>query len=350
MTTAQLRLQPESKYTSLLNFELIIHSENTKSSIKLKIPEICKIIQYYVETAKETSSTLFEHNKNVLEITNPSSENQIVLKGKIAHATDDSGYSLYPYVTSSIKFEFQLDGVDHLYLAVIMPPGAGPYSGFVKAKINGQKYVWERTQGQSGKKEIEYFSKGEGKDIQSVLGFESSSEKKSFDVSLDIPFRIRTVKLPFISLLPVLVGIPLMIIWGLPNSEFTILSKMSSSLAAIPVLFAIWQRNTEGSIDPFDFLNATWLTSVALWISYAIAFQLLGWWITAEISGIILLTPYFGWIIYHIVLLAWFRNNPTYRNKIPKLFYVFIKFRKKMIRLQDKATHKGKFYEPEAVS
>jgi len=341
LTRAEITIEPESRYRSLINLRMKMHSLNTQK-IELTIPTKYKIIEIDTESNHTVSS---EDKFTKIQLHELQQDSQIQIELKISDALNDSGYSYYPYVTSYLTFEMELTGINEISLLTVLPPTSGPYSMLSSYWINDRKFVWQ-TIAKENDIPIAYYSKGEGKKIQPVLGADYKTKEDHIIIKAEIPFRIKTVKLPSFVILPLLIGFPLMIIWGLES--IPLLTKLTSSLASVPLIFAVWQRNTADSLDPTDFLNTTWLLSIIGWILYALYFQLTGRWISTDILSPSVFIPYFGWIIYHMAVLAWFRNNPTKLEKIPKWFYPFAITRSFGVYVQDRLTHKGKLYEPEA--
>lgn len=329
--------------------KLLVHLTKETTRIEIKLPSEISIVEYQVSglhSATQVITSYIDHR--TLTIDRLSDEKQIVVKAKLAGVLDDSGYGYYPYVTSYFRMSAIISGINEISVLVELPSGSGPYSMFTYFQLNETRYVWG-SRAKENELPIDYYSKGEGRQAHSILGANYISKTDSIKIGVEAPFRIKTVNLPGLAILPLLIGLPFIVIWGLPEPDISLLTKLSSSLAATPVFFAVWQRNTAESQDPLDFINSSWFLSSIAWIAYAFFFHLSRNWLTADFLSFLFLTPYFVWIAYNLGVLVWFRNNPTERGKIPKAFITFALTRSLLVYLQDLRTHKGELFEPEAM-
>lgn len=301
--------------------------------------------------AKSNSRTLNVEEKqdkqnHVFTVLPHASDEGFLFNVSITNAIEDSGYGYYPYVTSLLHLQMIIEGVDKISTVIELPPGTSPYSMLTEIRINNNKFVWgSREDVQNA---IGHYFKGDGKTIQVVLGTRSTVLDHHARIKLCIPFRMRSNLLPGIVLMPLLIGLPIIIIWGLPEEIASFLTKVYSMLTAFPLLLAVWQRNTQGSIHALSYINVLWVFSALIWLGYALYFNLSKSWLVDSIFSIGILLPYAVWFAYNLGLLVWFRNKPTKAGVVHKPFILFEYSLSFMVYIQDKLTHKKRL-EPQAL-
>jgi hypothetical protein len=349
MTTAQIVVSPESRYGSLVRFTGNIYFMGTAHQLSITFPiELSSIEFNVVGTGNKPRIRQESSSENsVIVITPADTERRLTIKAKVPNAASDSGYGYYPFVTSLLNFRMRIQGVDSISVVIELPPGTSPYSMLTEIRIGNKRILWGSRK--DAEAPIDHYFRGDGKTIQVLLGAKSDTLKnREASICICVPYRIRSNLLPGIILMPLLVGFPIIIIWGLPVEIASFLTKIYSMLTAFPVLLALWLKNTEGSIHPLSYINAIWFFSALSWLLYAVYFTVTGAWLTISFVNSLALIPYFLWSAYNLGLLVWFRNKPTKAGVVHTPFILYEYGISLLVYLQDKLTHKDRL-EPQAL-
>ncbi len=330
-----LTISPESLYSSPARIKAKIYLRK-RAPYTLSFPKELQILDVGVSSvATHVAYRIIEDAvRRSIQLT-ARKAGEIFLNILVSGAVQDSGWDLYPLVSGHVGFSMTLDSYKTLRVSLMFPRGCRGYIHHCSISVLDTTYDFSSEAIAAGHGlNHEIFGMRELEISYSLA--DNRQQLNPVTLRIDSYFRQAFISLAGSFLLPFLVGFPIILVWGFPGLEP--IARLTFTLSAVPLVFSMWYRTLLSGIqDILSLMDGVYAFLVIVWAAYAIFYQTVG-----SSIGLVTLAPYFGLILYSVILLFGFRAHPykdktvdPRRKSIPTVFKLFRRIVRSIVIILD---------------
>jgi len=304
LTLVYTVVAPESLYESLVKVTVKFLSHEPITFSRVIVPAQYTVIDFSASGHVSGIPSEFSYTESLSAIClKPSrGECEIKLELLLQGAVESSYGDLFPLISTYLQLEFSIEPLkkdDKLIVHIRFPSRCHGYIHYSEIEVDDTCYRFLQEENEL----LHTFAGTENPQVSYVAVHSKKNEPSLVKTKIRAHYRRSFISLSALYLLPLLVGLPIIVVWGYPNLD--LVTRMSFTLTAVPIVFSLWYKMSSGMLSPRNLLNFVYLVSAVIWSVYAFVFQGLG----IQMSGWTFL-PYSMWIGYHFWLLWRFGRHP----------------------------------------